>query len=95
MNITPRSFTIVEASRIAGIEPAHVVEWIEHEWITPAEFGPESPRLDDEDVSRLRLIRELRADFGANDDAIPVILHLLDQLCALREEIHRRSHEKP
>lgn len=89
MKNTHRLFTIIEASELAGLEPAYVVQWIEHEWLSLAD--PATERLDEEDVSRLRLIRDLRADFGANDEAIPVILHLLDQLCALREEIRRRN----
>lgn len=49
--------------------------------------------LDDTDVARARLILELRNVFGANDESIPVILHLIDQIHALRERLqHVRVH---
>jgi chaperone modulatory protein CbpM len=86
---TTRSFTIIEASHLTGLEPTRIWELIHHEWICLAD--PHCETLDEEDVSRIRLIHELRADFGANDDSIPLILHLVDQLCSLREELQRRA----
>ena len=87
---TPRSFTIIEASRLTGVEPSHIVELIRKEWVCLAHPESGALKLDDEDVSRIRLIHELIEDFGANDEAVPLILHLVDQLCCLREEIQRR-----
>jgi chaperone modulatory protein CbpM len=53
-----------------------------------------APRLtfSDTDVARAHLIRDLKSDFGVNDEGIDVILHLVDQLHGLRwafEQIHR------
>ena len=42
---------------------------------------------DDSDVARVRLIAELRNDLGVNEDAIPVVLRLLDQVYGLRRAL--------
>lgn len=43
--------------------------------------------LDDCDLARVRLILELGDSFGANDESIPIILHLIDQIHFLRERL--------
>ena len=62
-----------------------MVALIEREWVSPA--APDS--LDEEDIARIHLIQELRIDFGANDEAIPIILHLMDQLYYLRLQMRK------
>src|SRR5262249_12254478 len=41
----------------------------------------------DIDLARARLIRDLREDFGVNDEGISVILHLVDQMHGLRRSM--------
>ncbi len=72
-----------EAAKLIGIELAVVIEMIEHEWIIPVS----EQMLDQEDMARARLIVDLRIQFGVNDEAIPVILHLADQLYQLRDQL--------
>lgn len=57
--------------------------WIEAEWLVPIAT---KRRLDfsDAELARVRLIQDLKADFGVNDEGISIILHLLDQLHGLR-----------
>jgi chaperone modulatory protein CbpM len=57
--------------------------WIEAEWLVPIAANR---RLDfsDAELARVRLIQDLKADFGVNDEGISIILHLLDQLHGLR-----------
>jgi chaperone modulatory protein CbpM len=43
--------------------------------------------MDDEDLARIRLIRDLKEDFGVNDEGMSIILHLLDQLNRIHLEI--------
>jgi chaperone modulatory protein CbpM len=43
--------------------------------------------FDEADVARVRLIAELRNDLGVNEDAIPVVLRLLDQVYSLRRAL--------
>lgn len=55
--------------------------WIEAEWLVPI-----APKLEfsDAELARVRLIQDLKVDFGVNDEGISIILHLLDQLHGLR-----------
>lgn len=77
-------WTFVEAAQRLGIDHTVVVEMIRCEWISPAT----SQTLDEEDIARVQLILDLRGRFGANDEAIPLILHLIDQLCHMRNRLH-------
>lgn len=71
-------FSLLEASRQSGVDRKTIVYCLQERWLVPA--YPEEAELDEADVARLRLIATLREDFGVNDEAIPVILHLVDQL---------------
>ena len=57
--------------------------WIEAEWLVPVASG-KAFQFSDADLARARLIRDLKADFGVNDEGIAIILRLLDQLYGLR-----------
>ena len=57
--------------------------WIEAEWLAPLTSG-KTPLFSDADLARARLIRDLKVDFGVNDEGIGIVLHLLDQLHGLR-----------
>lgn len=60
--------------------------WIEQHWVLPVQ-NQGSFFFDEADVARVRLITELRNDMGVNDDAIPVVLRLLDQIYSLRRAL--------
>jgi chaperone modulatory protein CbpM len=57
--------------------------WIEAEWLVPLTGGT-TFNFSDADLARARLIRDLKLDFGVNDEGITIVLHLLDQLHGLR-----------
>lgn len=67
-----------EASAYCRVPQEMILECIEEEWIRPSDM--EGKLLDEEDLARVELIWELREDFGVNTEAIPIILHLIDQL---------------
>jgi chaperone modulatory protein CbpM len=69
---------LLEACEEAGVEKTFVVRCLRAHWVTPA--FPEEAELDEVDLARLRMIATLREDFGVNEEAVPVILHLLDQM---------------
>ena len=79
-----KKYQIEEAVREFGIDEQRVVHYIRNEWIAPVEPA----RLDEEDIARARLIVELQEVFGVNDEAVPIILHLLDQLYAWQSVKH-------
>ena len=71
----------LETSRIER----HVLEqWIERRWIVPPEQLSLNIALSEVDAARAVFIRELRADFGVNDEGVDLVLHLVDQLHGLR-----------
>jgi chaperone modulatory protein CbpM len=78
--MTERRYTFVEACEAAGVQRGFVLRCLRARWVSPA--FPEDPELDEQDLARLRLIATLQEDLGVNDEAVPVILHLLDQLYA-------------
>jgi chaperone modulatory protein CbpM len=74
--------------QVGDVEEADVRQWIAQEWVRPS--GPaQAPVFQDVDVARVRLIIELRRDLGVNEDAVPVVLSLLDQLYRERDRQRR------
>lgn len=71
-----------EVCHLCGTSSEMVYHCIEEEWIIP--FDKEHVVFDDEDVARLKLILELKNNFGVNEEGIPIILHLIDQLNVFR-----------
>lgn len=69
-----------------NIGASELTAWIEQHWVLPVEVDGDLV-FDDSDVARVRLIAELRNDLGVNEDAIPVVLRLLDQVYGLRRAL--------
>ena len=60
--------------------------WIAAGWLIPPQTDPELA-FSDVDLARAQLIRDLREDFGVNDEGIAVVLHLIDQVHGLRRSM--------
>ncbi len=73
---------------VAGLTPEEVEHWIGNAWLR-AEGAPGQYRFRDIDVARVRLIAELRHDLGIDEDALPIVLSLVDQLYATRRQMYR------
>lgn len=56
--------------------------WVEAGWLLPHQGGEN--RLSEIDLARAQLIHDLKHDLGVNDEGIPLILDLIDQLHGLR-----------
>ena len=69
-----------------AVAPTELNAWIEQEWVLPAREGG-THVFNEADIARVRLICELRRDMEVNDEAVPVILQLLDQIYGLRETL--------
>ena len=79
------------------ISRGELERWIAERWILPVE---QEGRyfFDEVDRARARLIAELRGDLAVNDEAMPVILRLLDQIYELRRtlgELHGAIEQLP
>ncbi|WP_340118434.1 chaperone modulator CbpM [Pelagibius sp. 7325] len=89
------SFEDVLVSLDIGASELHA--WIEQHWVLPVEESGDF-YFDEADVARVKLIAELRNDLGVNEDAIPVVLRLLDQVYSLRRalsELNEAIRELP
>jgi chaperone modulatory protein CbpM len=60
--------------------------WIEEEWIIPARAADELS-FTDMDLARANLISDLKDKMGVNNEGLGVVLHLLDQMHALRRAL--------
>ncbi|RVT98890.1 MerR family transcriptional regulator [Rhodovarius crocodyli] len=74
--------------RVKGLQPRQVEAWIEQDLVRPA-GRPGAWRFREIDVERLRLIQELRRDMALQEEALPVVLNLLDQLYDTRRRLRR------
>ena len=84
-----RMITFDELCReIAGLQAEALARWIANDWVRPA-GGPGVYRFEAIDVARVRLIVTLRQEFSVDEDAVPVVLSLLDQLHDTRRHLHR------
>jgi chaperone modulatory protein CbpM len=70
----------------SGVQVQTLEFWLEQRWLIPERTSSE-PTFSDTDVARAHLIRDLKEDFGVNDEGVDVILHLMDQLHGLRRAL--------
>ena len=64
--------------------------WVQEGWVRPAQ-GETGPVFDDLDIARLRLLCDLCIDMSLPDDAMPVVLTLLDRLHESRRRLRQLS----
>jgi hypothetical protein len=72
------TYEITEIIELYEVNEIFIFDCIEREWIIPLDTNKKI--LDREDIGRMLLIKDLKEDFGVNDESIPIILHLIDQL---------------
>ena len=71
-----------EFLRIAGVSAQDLERWVEERLLLPEEEG-----FEEVDVARAQLIVELRRDFALDEEALPLVLSLLDQVYTLRRQV--------
>jgi chaperone modulatory protein CbpM len=81
-------FRLEEAAQKSGVAPDLILLFVSRTWIKP--LDPARQLFDEEDVARIQLIHELQDRMGVNDDSVPVIMHLIDQLNRMHLELSRR-----
>ena len=70
-------------ARFAALSPEEVRRWVAEGLLRP-EQGDVFAEID---VERVRLILDLRDTLDVNEEALPVVLGLLDQIYALRRQL--------
>jgi chaperone modulatory protein CbpM len=76
----------------ARVERGSLEAWVAAGWIVPPQLDPEL-MFADVDLARVQLIRDLREDFGVNDEGVSVVLHLVDQMHGLRRSMRALLEE--
>jgi chaperone modulatory protein CbpM len=71
-----------QSFRRAPMDDTTLEAWVEVGWLTPHQ-SLSGQRFSDVDLARARLICDLQ-DLGVNDEGIPIVLDLVDQIHGLR-----------
>jgi chaperone modulatory protein CbpM len=74
------------AALFTDLGEPELTSWIDRGWIRPELTEPE-PVFHDIDIARVRLIHDLRTMMQIEDETIPVLLSLLDQVYDLRGKL--------
>ncbi len=89
--MTGRRWGEAEIVEMLGtVEMAELRLWCEAGWVSPAQPGvpgETGPVFDEVDLARIRLVVELRDDLELDEETIPVVLSLIDQLYGVRREL--------
>jgi chaperone modulatory protein CbpM len=78
--------------RFAGLNAAELSRWVENRWVVPetaAEEDGERWVFHEVDVARVELILDIRREFAVDDEALSLVLGLLDQVYSLRRQMRR------
>ncbi len=80
--------TIEEILIRHSVNRVELTAWIEERWVRPQQTA-DSVLFDEADEARVALICELKRDLSVNEEAIPLVLTLLDQLYSARDTLRR------
>jgi len=70
----------------ARLDATAVAAWVEAGWLIPRQDA-DAADFSEADLARARLIRDLQHDMGVNEEAVPIILDLIDQVHGLRQAL--------
>jgi chaperone modulatory protein CbpM len=78
----------------AQVDARSIEAWIKAGWLLPQQDN--GARLSEIDLARAQLIHDLKYGLGVNDEGIPLILDLIDQLHGLRRAVRELlERERP
>ena len=77
-------------ARVRGLERRELARWVEESWVLP-ERHDETWVFHEVDIARVELILDMRRDFAVDDEAMPLVLGLIDQIYSLRRQMRRLS----
>lgn len=88
-------YTVV--ARVQRLNLRELRLWVRQGWLRPA-AGEAGPVFDELDIARIRLLCDLRKEMSLPNDAVPVVLDLIDHLHQTRRELRaltRAIEEQP
>lgn len=71
---------------VGGLRRAELERWIAEEWVRPERRGDDW-LFGEIDVARVRLLLELRDELRIDEESLPIVLSLIDQLYAARRRM--------
>ena len=75
-------------TQVSGLQREDLEHWIANQWVRPEDAENRGDYVFHPiDVARVRLIQELHHDLQINEEALPVVLSLLDQLYDQRRRL--------
>ena len=73
---------------VERVERVELSVWVERGWVAPAgRRGPE-PLFSELDIARVCLICDLVHDLAVEEETVPLVLSLLDQVYDLRRQLN-------
>ena len=75
----------------ADLSQVELIAWVERGWVIPDTAGS-GFEFHEIDVARVRLIHDLRRGMDIGEDAMPLVLSLLDQVYELRSRLKSLLH---
>jgi chaperone modulatory protein CbpM len=82
------SLSLEEMLARTQLERGQLVAWIEEGWVAPTR-DKDGFLFDEVDAARVNFICEMVRDMMIGEEAIPVVLSLVDQVNALRATLKR------
>ncbi|CCG40478.1 chaperone modulator CbpM [Magnetospirillum molischianum] len=76
----------VVVGQLSGLTRQDLERWISNQWVRP-DIDDGTYVFREIDFARVRLIQELRDELLVNEEALPVVLLLLDQLYDQRRKM--------
>ena len=73
-------------ARHAGLERHDLDSWIAEGWVRPERSGG-TWSFAEVDIARVELILEIRREFAIDEEGLPLVLGLLDQVYSLRRQM--------
>jgi chaperone modulatory protein CbpM len=74
--------------KFSGLDRLELLRWVENRWVLPERQGG-SWVFREVDIARVELILEIRREWALDDEAMPLVLRLLDQVYELRRQLRR------
>ena len=72
-------------ARIERVNRRELRFWVRQGWLRPAESA-DGPVFDELDIARIHLLCDLRKELSLPNEALPVVLNLIDRLHQTRRE---------
>ena len=74
---------------VAGIERWELRAWVASGWVRPTPGAGGGEAYTEMDCARVQLVRELRHELRVEEETVPLVLSLMDQVYGLRRELRR------